>query len=641
MKINLELHEKHLERIKSFKPVNALKEMIWNAFDADAKNITIKVKRDYYNALKEPVISEIIVADDGIGLALDVSDLAFRNFGYSSKSNGNKKSPSGRRMHGSKGEGRYSLFSIGSDIRWFSVYSSEGINKSIVITFDPANRGKIIDVSDAKITNDRNGMTITIGAITPEAEHVFEKRENVIAELLKEFATCLLAYKDIKIVYDNTTLNIDDAISLQKVYSSQVQGKIVNVLAVEWKSSSVPTIYYCDESGIPLEEGQKKSKYNLSIYVSAKAISDLKENCSLIDGDMIPDEIKEIKTFADECIDDFEMLIITRDENALIDSLKDDDVYPFTGEPLDLIDKHNRSVFDSVVIELNKKVGSIRKSPKKEQKLMNNLLAETIKNSPSSLKTIINKVLDLTKEEQDKFAKILDQIQLSQIIKTIESVVDRIKFLDMMNDMIYTDIGKGIKERTEFQKILLNQLWIFGEQYAYFVSDRNVRNVLAKFSNIFERDEIENGEIENGELIPDICLFGDRANNDSEYEHLVVEIKKPTKTLTLKEYTQITTYASTISSQPQFTNGGHRWTFLLVGRDIDKALKLSINQSLNGTSNAVNPVIKVSAWEDIIKKTKFQYEYFKKQLELNFSNDEINSAINSKLDEIRTNDRNK
>ena len=82
MKYELQLHEKHLERIKTFKPINALKEMIWNSFDADALNITIEIKRNEYNLLNEPVISEIVVIDDGHGIPSDSTESAFRNFGY-------------------------------------------------------------------------------------------------------------------------------------------------------------------------------------------------------------------------------------------------------------------------------------------------------------------------------------------------------------------------------------------------------------------------------------------------------------------------------------------------------------------------------------------------------------------------------
>lgn len=636
MKIDLQLHEKHLERINTFKPINALKEMIWNSYDADANNIIVEIKRNEYDLLQHPIVSDVIVTDDGTGLAYEATNLAFKNFGFSSKSNGNKKSPSGRRMHGSKGEGRYSLFSIGRNIHWFSAYFNSTENMAFSISFDSTNHGKTINISDEARTAERTGLKITVDSITQEAKDDLEKTDSIIQELLKEFASCLLAYPNLKITFENRTLNIDENVALKETYTKTIDGQLAEIVAVEWKEKSSSTIFYCDEGGIPIEQEQLKSKHSITIYVSSKLFSEAKSSLILMDGQFIPENLSHIKEFIDDSIDDFEKKIISRNESQFIQSMKDDGVYPIQEEPKNIREKHNKAVFDTIVVEINKTVPAIRTRGKKEQKLLNNLLFETVKNNPGSLTTIMSKVVDLSKDDQDRFARLLTKIELSQIIKTIDSVLERIKFLEMLNDMIYTDIGKGIKERTEFQRILKSQLWIFGEQYTFSSIDRSVKNVLAQYVNIFGRTDIEFGPLENGELIPDICLFSTKAYGDNALEHLVVEIKRPTKTLSLTEMNQIITYASTISTQPQFNNNGHKWTFVLLGKAFDSTLQDYMSQKSDGIiSQNLHSVVKVLQWEEIIRKTKRQYKYFKDQLEIDFKNQEIVDGINEQLDDVR------
>ncbi|MDY0316662.1 MAG: hypothetical protein RBQ63_02720, partial [Acholeplasmatales bacterium] len=185
-------------------------------------------------------------------------------------------------------------------------------------------------------------------------------------------------------------------------------------------------------------------------------------------------------------------------------------------------------------------------------------------------------------------------------------------------------------------RMLKSQLWIFGEQYTFSSIDRSVKNVLAQYVNIFGRTDIEFGPLENGELIPDICLFSTKAYGDNALEHLVVEIKRPTKTLSLTEMNQIITYASTISTQPQFNNNGHKWTFVLLGKAFDSTLQDYMSQKSDGIiSQNLHSVVKVLQWEEIIRKTKRQYKYFKDQLEIDFKNQEIVDGINEQLDDVR------
>lgn len=637
MKINLQLHERHFERIARFKPINAVKEAIWNSYDADAKNIVVKIIRDNYDLIGTPIVSKVIIEDDGHGLHLDKTQEAFQEFGYSAKSNGNNKSPLGRKMHGNKGEGRYSLFSIGKKISWESNYQDQKDNKTFVAKFSEENHGKTIDILQVNKNPQKTGLTVIIKNITEQSKKELDRKNHVISELLKEFATCLFIYPEINISYDGSRLSIEENIKSRKKYSKVINDVNVEVTAIEWTEKTTPTVFYCDEQQIPIEQKTIKSKHDISVYVSSKAIGDNKNELIFLDSDMLIEELSPVLEFLEQCINDFEKSIISKNEKQLIEDLKKDGVYPIDDDPISISDKHNKAIFDSVVVEINKTVPSIRTRGKKEQKLFNNLLYETVKSSPSSLTIIMSKVVDLTKEDQDRFAELLTKIELSQIIKTIDSVTKRISFLEEIYDLVYTDLGKNVKERSQFQKILEKELWIFGEQYAFSVVDRSIKNVLNNFSYIFNREDIETGKLEDGELIPDICLFTTKPIGDNQYEHLVVEIKRPTKVLGHNELNQIKKYASTISSQPPFQNKGHKWNFILLGKNFDKDLSFEMQEKDNGVI-ITNPqsTVKVLQWEDIIRNTKRQYEYFREQLQLKITNEDVKEGLKQKISAIKT-----
>ena len=186
MRINLQLHENHFDRIKNFKPINAIKEMIWNSYDADANNVSVNVIKADNNIFDEEYITDVVVTDDGRGINLTECKEAFESFGISSKTY-QTTSVNGRKLHGQKGEGRYSIFSIGSDIKWYSVYDDNGINKKIVISFDKSNKGRNLEISEPIITHEPIGLTISIKEVNELAKEILDKQEFIIQELIKEF----------------------------------------------------------------------------------------------------------------------------------------------------------------------------------------------------------------------------------------------------------------------------------------------------------------------------------------------------------------------------------------------------------------------------------------------------------------------
>ena len=81
--VNVEITQEHFDRSIKGSPKEAVKELIWNACDADAKNI--EVSFDYDGIAGAESVSDIYVKDDGHGIAIDHIEEYFGKYGRSQK----------------------------------------------------------------------------------------------------------------------------------------------------------------------------------------------------------------------------------------------------------------------------------------------------------------------------------------------------------------------------------------------------------------------------------------------------------------------------------------------------------------------------------------------------------------------------
>ena len=123
--ISVEITQEHFERSIKGSPREAIKELIWNACDADAQNI--EVTFGYAGLPGAETVSDIYVKDDGHGIPVDCIEEYFGKYGLSRKSVA-EKSPAGRIYHGKLGQGRYKAMAAGNFVDWLSVFRDEDGN---------------------------------------------------------------------------------------------------------------------------------------------------------------------------------------------------------------------------------------------------------------------------------------------------------------------------------------------------------------------------------------------------------------------------------------------------------------------------------------------------------------------------------
>ena len=104
----------HVASLASAAPLSAIEELVWNALDADAREVKVDLVQ---NALGG--IDAIRVCDDGCGIDLLKVEETFGSLG------GSWKMPDGattqnfhRRLHGRHGRGRFKAFALGTHVEW-------------------------------------------------------------------------------------------------------------------------------------------------------------------------------------------------------------------------------------------------------------------------------------------------------------------------------------------------------------------------------------------------------------------------------------------------------------------------------------------------------------------------------------------
>lgn len=630
--INLEITQEHFERSIKGPPCEAIKELIWNACDADAKNIEITF--DYGGINGAEKISDIYIKDDGHGIPFGQIEEYFGKYGRSQKTYSDK-SPAGRIYHGKLGQGRYKSLAAGSFVEWHSVFlNQDGEFRSCEIHIT-AGAQMDVQYSETDVSTDakQTGTTVHIHGISDDKVNIITKMSEpseMVPELLATFAPYLLAYTDISIKYNGVAINPDQQIKKQKerelVFESSDKEPVnARVIAIMWKQSQYNRLYICGNTGVVYAEEKYTplEKTSTSLYLMGDLFEKLHRENLLAMGRVDSAYVyfyEEAKKFVKEFLGEQ----ATEDAAAEIGRIKDEGVYPFDSDPQDAVAKAERDIFDVLAVEVNRVVPQLKTSNKQTKKLTYRLMREAINRNPSSIKTILTEVFNLTQEQQDDLAELLTHTHLPEVIDIAKTVSDRLTFLYVLEQMVYNDkIGKPIKERTQFHKILLKELWIFGEKYMLGTSDQSLKNVLKAHIKCLGRNDlipaIPPEATEDLTRIPDICLFQQICPGYEQYEHLVIELKRPTLTLKKEELDQIEDYAMTVADNPTFDKTVTKWHFILLGQDFNQYVINKLKNKTQGVGNFYNSEdgsisISVLKWSSIIQENKFKLEFLRTKL---------------------------
>lgn len=622
--------------LKGYNPEKAISEYIWNGFDTNATEVAINIK---YANEKFGLADSIEISDNGDGICYEELAEKFKVFYDSAKRKGKKEKTD--LVHGKNGYGRLTFFKFARFASWNTKYKLADSIYEYRIDVNSEDL-KHYQASDKQLAKSNVcGTVVSFKEINADITLEYVK-EKLVPYLQARFAWFLEVKKNAKILINGEVLDCKSIIAEREnvkfdVYDSERTRHTFYGVYINWnkKSADVYSKFYFlnKEFKVKYWKTTKLNNKGDNFYHSLIIVDDFFDEItntemseeetgtrSLFDSDKNRTLFKDLEKQLNDFLAEKRRPFLKKQANSVIDSFEKEKVMPdFGANPWDLKKKETFVDFVKGLYEVRPAVFMKLNTDQKRIFLeLLNLVMDT--NEQGSLFKILDSVVELSSNERKKFAKILETTRLKRVISTINLIKDRILVVEDLKRVLF-DHSLKAGEVKHLQKILVDHYWIFGEEYNLVCAEE------VKFTQALEKYRYELLGVTEKEYIGhpdkykemDLFLTG----QDSQYgtpHNLVVEIKSPTyiKQLTYKEFGQLQTYGDVILKTDAFNDHRERWTFILIGQDVDSNLRDSvIKDPLSGWAyTKANASFYVKTWSQVINDVEFRHKYLLDKLKV-------------------------
>lgn len=613
----------HLHRLTGKSPVVGLNELVWNALDADATNVDIKVKRTSFDA-----VDRVIVADDGHGFSASEVEELFKSVGGSwKKAAPNGRTKSGHReLHGKKGEGRWKVLAIGDRVTWRSVAVSDDdvdSHEEVDVTIS-ADVPHEVEWTGPRATSAATGTTATVSAGMKEPNVLL--RPDLPGRLCATFALFLSKFPSVRISVDGVPL---DPSSLQtRVETIPLQAGSdhgpATLTIIEWSIDIDKALCLCDANNATLEQiepGVRAPGFSFTAYISWHGFRVHEDVLGLADLDST-----DLAPVIDEAREAMRRYFRDRREvqqRTTIEDWQDEGTYPWEQVPTEAAEQATQALFNYVAVAAAPAVNTISNTQAKRLSLETIRLA--VETDPRSLERIIQEVLKLPKEKVDEFHDLLQKTPLTAMLSATRMVTERLDLLAGLNHLLFSPESKKlVLETAHLQRIIERATWLFGEEYALHVSDQTLTTLLRRHLELLGHDEPTDdlpvtGHEGNARRRVDFMLGRVLELNQNVRDHLVIEIKRPSVKIGRTELAQIEDYAEAVVADTRFDRDTTRWTFVLLGVDVDTYVDRRRRQAgktrgLVADPEGGNHQVWVRTWGELLQECEHRMKFIRREL---------------------------
>ena len=258
----------HIESLFKGSPLMALEELIWNALDADAKEVKVDLITNPLGA-----VDAVRISDDGTGIDALRADQTFGNLGGSWKRLGKGTEFSGRRLHGRHGRGRFKAFALGMNVEWRTTMRAGEDLVSYKIS-GAAERPGIFDLEDSP-AGLATGTEVYISNVRATVDSLLDAGETV-QNLAAKFALYLKSYPDVRIYFNG--LPVTPVIVQKRTTDYKIafeNGTEAKLEVIEWKRKFVGSghLVFAGPDGFQLHEQSVGVRSGSGVSYTAYLIS--------------------------------------------------------------------------------------------------------------------------------------------------------------------------------------------------------------------------------------------------------------------------------------------------------------------------------------------------------------------------------
>lgn len=622
----------------------AMCELINNSIQANANKIELTIDYNSSLALKSP-ISKITLKDNGIGITSSDFKKKILEIGTDVKKGG-------------QGVGRFGALQLGEKLTIETVGYDNSSNKFTKVVF-PLDASQITS-SLSKVNFEYDTETLskskTYYKVTIENLHhnkqgkVIKKnqiseqflQQNINQSIFEKYPFQVFN-KEVQFFINDNPLNPQDFVigepSIKKTEFIDKKGNSFEFnfrfYQINSQLNKVKVFFCIDNAGIQTvahEYTYSSDWYTPDlgtwfIYIESPFFNgDLFRNIDM-DG-LGDDEIKNLKDFTKDTINEFFKAKNKRFEK-FINELSSDKYYPTSFEAE--LSKSRELVFQKVAYLIEDEYKLLSKNDNLRG-LFYNLIDKAL--SSGYVEEIFTKVLKLSDDSLKKFHSLLEKTELENVISFSSIVANKLEFLDFLNQIVYGDISKILRERSQLHKIIERELWLFGEAYngtPHLWSDKMIGNILNElrvkhfnYEPTTEDDNLIKVNVEGSENITDLFFLNEKILDNEDREIMIVELKSPKCAIGKKEIQQIDDYAFTVEQFPGLPSERIKYKFILISSRLNQYAKSKMKSNrekfkepfLYDKKTDKNIEVYIMEWSELIELNKRKLGYLSTKLQV-------------------------
>lgn len=632
---SLEAGDDHVQKLAHENdPVRAVIELVWNSLDANAHRVDVVLHRS-----QTDVVVGVEVNDDGHGMAPEEISTAFRFVGNSWKRTALRSRDEERPLHGKFGQGRLRAFALGTKVTWDTVGdSTDGKRLRSIVTARSGDRNHV-EVSDAVETDADTGTKFAAEG----KESIDPLDKDAAAERLgTTLAPYLIAHDSVEVAYDGQRIlpaeNIARDTELPVEWEHDGTVRHAKLRVIEWKKPAGREIHLCDASSVVVDtlDSAPGPDFSYSVYLLWAEMPEHQGQWPLAKMESTPTVLGTALAALDQVLADY--LDARRDERRReqVQVWKSNNVYPYHGEPESVEEEVERAAFDVIATSVGRHIPK----DKRKQRLTLGLLKDSLQQRPGDVTALLDEYVGLNADERDQLDQLLRTTGLSRVIQASTDVTNRLAFLAALEHMVFDpEKNKLVGERDHLHKILERELWVFGEQYNFMVSERGLTAALDRHRELLGMDRTDKVPVKrlDGTVGRLDLLLSAAATDHDRNRHLVVELKAPRVVVGDTELRQIKSYAKAVAMDPRFSSSTTHWDFWLVTGEFDDDVRQEANQVGRERGVVFEPQLPdapgatvrvwVRDWGQIINAAKHRLDYFQKSLQHDPSLDDARNYL--------------
>ncbi|MBR3821801.1 MAG: ATP-binding protein [Kiritimatiellae bacterium] len=375
--IKVQAKADYIASLSHASPLAAIEELVWNALDADAREVKIDLIQNALGA-----VEAIRISDDGAGVDVDRIDSTFGGLGGSWKKGRAMTVALKRRLHGRHGRGRFKAFALGGHVEWRTTraaVASGGTGSSqlssYVISGDLETPGLFkIEETDPGFAT---GTEVYITNVRPTADSLTDAG-TVVPALAAKFALYLKAYPNVHVYFSG--IPVTPVIVRKAVTDYNLRlpsGAEAKLEVIEWRRRFVGSgkLVFCGKDGFALHEQpagvRPGSAYSFTAYVVSPRFAELNAENMLVMDELNPETRAYLEAARKTLRDHFRVRAAEADESRVEEWIRDGS-YPFAKDD----ESEGRKRFDAAVQDMREHLDGFDSYSAEERRYLFGLLAK-------------------------------------------------------------------------------------------------------------------------------------------------------------------------------------------------------------------------------------------------------------------------